>query len=252
MSLDIGPIVESWEYKPEELNVRLIDGIDGKPKIQIRIDMGLLQLEATGRPDGTRPYGKESLLDHYLSLLDEYRARHGHTEGFGLDHRDCELLFQESMQYYYRRISFLTLGMYLKAIADADHNLRIMDLRRDYASSEEDRTASEEYRGFVLMQRTQAEGKFHLEKKDYEGALSAIDRGIGQIEGFFRRIGREDLIEEGRELFLLREWRKEVAKEKPLGPLDKLRKELQAAIEREDYERAAILRDQIKAYEKLS
>ena len=254
MTLDIGPIVEGWEHKPEELNVRVIEGVDGSSKIQIRIDMGLLQLETNGRPDGTKPHGQGSLLDHYLSLLEEHGSKHNFDldHRFTLNHRDCELLFHESMQYYYRRISFLTLGMFEKSIKDADHSLSIMDLRREYAESEEDRLSSEQYRGFVLMQRTQAEGKLFIEKKDYERALGAIDRGIEQIEDFFRRNGREDLIEESKEIALLTEWKDEIANEKPLGPLDKLRKELQAAVEKEDFEKAAFLRDRIRDQEEFS
>ena len=31
----------------------------------MRIDLGLLQMELDGRPDGQRPHGFESLLDYY-------------------------------------------------------------------------------------------------------------------------------------------------------------------------------------------
>ena len=36
---------------------RKIVGEDGKEKLQVRLDLGLLQMELNGRPDGERPHG---------------------------------------------------------------------------------------------------------------------------------------------------------------------------------------------------
>ena len=44
--------------------MRIVPGDDGREKLQMRIDLGLLQMELDGRPDGQRPAGAESLLDH--------------------------------------------------------------------------------------------------------------------------------------------------------------------------------------------
>jgi len=43
--------------------VRTLKGKDGMPKIQLRVDLGLLQMNAEGRPDGKKPFGHESLLN---------------------------------------------------------------------------------------------------------------------------------------------------------------------------------------------
>ncbi len=37
----------------------------------MRIDLGLIQLETTGRPDGERPEGHESLLEYFESKAQE-------------------------------------------------------------------------------------------------------------------------------------------------------------------------------------
>ena len=105
MSEDIGPILNEWDKDPEADEIRKIMGLDGTEKIQIRVQFGLLQMEADGRPDGKRPYGKESLLEHYLSLIDTYREEYGTDDGFELDEHDCERLREESMQYYHRYVS---------------------------------------------------------------------------------------------------------------------------------------------------
>ena len=59
MDYDIGPILSKWKHKPGEVAVRCIAGRDGRPKIQMRLDLGLLQMEQDGRPDGRRPHGCE-------------------------------------------------------------------------------------------------------------------------------------------------------------------------------------------------
>ena len=59
MNLDINALLEDWHYNsPGELVVRKIMGNDGLPKIQMRVDLGLLQMECTARPDGKTPHGK--------------------------------------------------------------------------------------------------------------------------------------------------------------------------------------------------
>ena len=78
MSKDITSILAGWDFDPDELQVRIVAGDDGRDKIQMRIDLGLLQMELTGRPDGERPHGFESLLDYHearaASAGDDYPA----------------------------------------------------------------------------------------------------------------------------------------------------------------------------------
>jgi len=76
VSKDIKPILADWPHEPGKISVRKIRGRDGRVKIQLRLDLGLLQMEAEGRPDGERPYGHESLLEHYEQLLGRHRLRH--------------------------------------------------------------------------------------------------------------------------------------------------------------------------------
>ncbi len=51
---NIDDLLSNWEFHPDLLNVRLIKGSDGRDVIQMRVDLGVLQLETTGRPDGIR------------------------------------------------------------------------------------------------------------------------------------------------------------------------------------------------------
>jgi hypothetical protein len=68
---DITPVLKGWDYEPGTINVRKINGVDGSAKLQMRVDLGLLQMEMSGRPDGVRPHGCESLLDYFERELNE-------------------------------------------------------------------------------------------------------------------------------------------------------------------------------------
>ena len=82
MDRDISEILKSWDYQSNTLIIRKIEGDDGKEKIQIRIDLGILQMEAEGRPDGKIPHSAESLLEYYNSLIEEFKKRDGNAEKF--------------------------------------------------------------------------------------------------------------------------------------------------------------------------
>ena len=77
MKPDIGSILEQWPYEPGQITVRKIHGTDGKEKLQLRLDLGLLQMELSGRPDGREPYGFSSVLDYVEGQLAGYSRRHG-------------------------------------------------------------------------------------------------------------------------------------------------------------------------------
>ena len=43
MSKDLSRILDGWQYVPDEILVRIVEGDDGRRKIQMRIDLGLIQ-----------------------------------------------------------------------------------------------------------------------------------------------------------------------------------------------------------------
>ena len=44
MGLDLNPLLAEWPFDPHELNARLIVGDDGQRYLQMRLELGLLQL----------------------------------------------------------------------------------------------------------------------------------------------------------------------------------------------------------------
>src|SRR5438045_8255904 len=110
MDFDISPLLEQWPYKPGQVVVRKFKGKDGKEKIQLRVDLGLLQMNAEGRPDGKRPFGYTSLLEYHQARLYKHVAAHeGSDEGFGLKPEECAKLQLEALQYHHRYICLLQL-----------------------------------------------------------------------------------------------------------------------------------------------
>ncbi|MEE2709801.1 MAG: UvrB/UvrC motif-containing protein, partial [Gemmatimonadota bacterium] len=202
-----------------------------------------------GRPDGKQPYGKASLLDHYQAVQQEQQEKYGPDAQFSLTHEDCEKLQNESIQYYHRRISFFELEAFEEAGMDAEHNLEIMDLIRTHAMDENDKLSFEQFRPFVIMHRTRAHGLLSAERKDFNETQRFIEQGIREIEDFYKSYDREDLLEESQELKLLREWAEQIDGERPRSPIEQLQEDLEKAVENEEFERAAQLRDELKKHD---
>ena len=96
MSKDLGVLLHGWDYNPNEVTVRRIVGADGREKIQMRLDLGMLQMEVNGRPDGKRPHGAESLLEYHLNRLSDAETA-GNWSSWSLDGEACAVLKQEAM-----------------------------------------------------------------------------------------------------------------------------------------------------------
>ena len=75
---DITKLLRTWQYEPSTLNVRILEAEDGRELIQLRIELGVIQMEMNGRPDGVVQDGYPSLL----ALLEE-RGAHGGGETAG-------------------------------------------------------------------------------------------------------------------------------------------------------------------------
>lgn len=256
MAADLTPLLSDWPHDSadESRNVRCIRGADGRLKIQVRVRCGIFQWEYEGRPDGATPRGFPSLLDFYrahLKSLDRRRA--GATLRLGK--AEVEEISEEIMDYYQRRILFFRLGEYARAREDADHNVALMDLIREHAADPELAAQHEKWRGFVLMDRTRADALVLCQAGNHARAIQRVEQGIAELEDWFRRQEREDLIPVSQEIAALREFKLQLREtyNVPLSRkevIEGLREEQAKAIADEDYERAARLRDEIAQYER--
>jgi hypothetical protein len=179
-------LFRDWPYEFGEVVARKVTGHDGRDVLQLRIDMGVLQLETTGRPDGERPGGQATLLE----CLQQQLATEG--DDFELDDMRCIEIDREFVQFYHRRIAWLSLGEFDRAVADADHTLALMDFSLLHAPHREWAEMHEQYRPFVLFHRTQAAALAALELLDPKGAVVQIEAGTLQIEESYRVQGAEE------------------------------------------------------------
>ena len=118
---DIDSILRSWEFQPGEVTARLLKARDGRQVLQMRVDMGVLQMETELRPDGQRPHGAETYYDYLVGEV----IREGGE--FRLSKEQCAEADREFVQFYHRRLCWLSLREYRRAAQDADHSLAFMD-----------------------------------------------------------------------------------------------------------------------------
>jgi hypothetical protein len=249
MNLDIQSILDGWPFEPGQLNVRKIIGKDGKEKIQLRLDLGLLQMEVQGRPDGQRPFGHESLLDYYEHRRRHYERSHGSDEGFKLDKATCEKLRAESTMYYHRYLSAFVLEDYKTVKRDTHRNLRVFDLCRRYAAEEDDQMALEAYRPYVIMMNTRAKVHLALAASQPKKALRVLTDGIASIRDHFHGLALGEQLENSREIRILEEIARDIEEQMPVDPVEHLERELARAVREERYEDAASLRDKLRGFD---
>lgn len=242
MSKDINPILLGWEHDPDEFQVRIIAGDDGRDKLQMRVDLGVIQMEIDGRPDGLRPHGAESYLDHL-----EAKAGEAQVAGdlYQLENDDCAALMREGVQYYHRYLAAFHLRRFDLVARDTSRNLRLFAFVVRHAPDRRDRVEFDRFRPYVTMMRARALSAQAIDRDDYRDALAAIDEGIEGIRAFLRDYDEVEDPVNCRELSSLVRLRREVEQSRSVGPLERLEQQLNLAISLEDYEEAARLRDQV-------
>ncbi len=238
MSHSIDEILRDWPYDPDEVHVRLLTAADGREVLQMRLDMGLLQLETTGRPDGEHPGGAETYFDFLLA-----KASHA-GDGFTLSEEQCNEIDREFVQFYHRRICWLALKNYHQAVSDADHSLELMDFCKEHSPEESWTLSHEQYRPFVLFHRTQAASLAAVEDEQQEAAVQEINAGLERMLAVFREYEAEDRFEEDELVKRLIELREALRERFNVGRT--LEEQLDDAVAAEKYELAAELRDQLR------
>ena len=247
MSFDIAHILDNWEYQPGKVVVRKFKSRDGVERIQLRVDLGLLQMNAAGRPDGKRPLGHESLFQHYQLQKEKYQAAHAESHAaFTLSAEDCAKLQQEAIQYHHRYICLFQLEDFAGVLQDTARNLQVLDFVSANAASPDLSWSLQQFRPQLIMMRTRAAGALALEANRPAEALGHIDGGLEDLRKFYRENERFDLMEQSAEIQSLEAWQQEIQSRRPLSEREQLEQDLREAVLREDYERAAAVRDKLR------
>lgn len=241
MSQDIDYILRGWDFKPGMVQARMVQARGNRQVIQMRVDLGVLQLETQGRPDGAQPHGHDSYLDY---LREQARLAKRHSKRFTLGEEQSQEADREFLQFYHRRVCWLALRQYSRAVADANHTLAFMDFVKEHSPSEEYTQAHEQYRGFVLFQRTQAAAALEVERERPEAAIDEIRQGLEAMRTFFAEFEMEEQMEEDGMVQHLRKVEASLRNEYNINAT--LQEQLERAVADEDYEKAARLRDELR------
>jgi hypothetical protein len=134
-------------------------------------------------------------------------------------------------------------------LRDADRNIRAFDFVEKHSERAEMAWALQQLRPQLLMMRIRALGSQKLDANNFVGAIESIDEGIEEIRNFYNEQGRGDLIEQSGEIQSLVAWVQELRSSRPLSEREKLENALRDAVKREDYEKAAAVRDALKSLE---
>src|SRR6184192_3229007 len=243
MSLDLNIVLKDWPHEPGMIKVRKVTGLDGREKLQLRIDLGVLQMEMTGRPDGLRPHGCDSLLSYHQNRVQLAKAA---GDQYELTPEECSELQQEGIQYYHRYVSLFQLSDYAGVIRDTQRNLDLFSFVDEHSEREEIVWNFQQFRPYVLMMNTRARASIFLNEGKFGDGMREIEKGRDAIVEFFQHSNFPELASKSSEIAFLDEWLEEVRAKRPLTKLEIMQREMEGAIASELYERAAELRDAIK------
>jgi hypothetical protein len=243
-SADLRRILKAWPYDPEH-DARIVRGEDGREVLQVRTPVGLEQYEMDGRPDGLRPHGMESALEYHLHRLNQAKFA-GREADFEVSPQECGELFQEGTLYYFRYVRLFQLKDWARTIRDTARNLRAFDFLHQHAGREEDQQFLEKWRPYVLRVHASAAAMLEVDKGAYDDASRVTREAIRNIESLEDLEDETFRFERERSLMALRELESQIQKNRPLSELEKLEHQLRRAIDTQEFERAARLRDRIR------
>ncbi len=253
MSEDITEILQDWQYEPDDIQVRVVEGDDGRRKIQLRVDLGMLQMEIDGRPDGARPEQCESLLIYHQKLQRARDEAHPDAAPYLLGEDDCAELWREGLQYYHRYLAFWHLKMYELCARDTRRNLDLFAFVCAHCDNEQHRVQFDQWRPYVIMMHTRSVATPLIDNREFDAGLRAIEAGIEGIHEFLDEYQQDHRAEECVELTTLERWRQEIlaneeeaAAARPKSALEVLRQKLDEAVAAEEFEKAARHRDEIR------
>lgn len=244
MSSDITRLLDEWPYDGDD-NVRIITADDGRSVLQVRQPLGIEQYELDGRPDGAELDGFETFVDHVEHRLAEYRSAHGTDEGFELSDDEMSEMRDEGVLFYYRYLLLFQLNDFERVIRDTRHNLQICRLLERYATDEQEASEVLQFKPYVVRMHAVARAMGEVREHRNDTARTILQEGIDEIQAMGEIDTPAFQFERVRSVNYLRSALEQI-EDTPDDPVAELRRELDSAVQQEDYERAARLRDSIR------
>jgi hypothetical protein len=244
MGRDITELLREWPYDSDD-NTRIVQTSDGRDVLQVRQPLGIEQYELDGRPDGARPFGNETVVDSIEERLETFKADNNDAHGFELTHEDCTLMQSEGILFYYRYLMLFQLGDFERVVRDTGHNLRICELLEHHCNDQDDRIAVLQFKPYIYRMNSIARAMTSIKKQEHDKARQIIQEAITVIQQMDEIDSPAFQFERVRSINYLKSALDQVKESEP-DPVARLSAELKTAIDNEDYERAAMLRDRIR------
>jgi hypothetical protein len=218
-------LLRDFPYEPGRVRARLVRAKDGREVLQVRVELGILQMECDGRPDGL-----ESAFSAGRSLANAMGAAEGRLEVAQLEQRT---------------VAFLAAGDPVRALRDTESILELLDRLADEAP-EAEREWVESARFSVIVLRTRAMAAALVQVGRQREASSAVEQGLRLLRVEAERIGIGDQFDALGDVRALRTLRESLVPQLPPAERSELEARLEAAVRTENYKLAAILRDELR------
>lgn len=253
MTLDLDELTSGWDCPPGEIRARVVVGRDGHELLQLRIDLGVMQMQPQGRPDGQRCHGLASARDFVAHEL--------HVGTRSLSEADWDELEREITQVNYRRMAYATLAEDALHADDPDAARRflrgaLVDVEfclAELALLARREPLGGEYatlRATLVFDHARLRTQLHIVNERYEDAIEEAERGAAHLARVLAEFGYdEEQQADDPGVSYLRELSRRLRSEYGIGRT--LRERLAEAIAHEDFEQAALLRDELEQREPL-
>ncbi len=249
MKHDISDLLRDWPFDPDH-NIRIINIGKERDVMQVRQPMGIEQYELDGRPDGIRPFGKETFLTKMQDRLKDHLVTVGNEDGFVISEEDFIMLQNEGILFYYRYLHLFQINDFKRTARDTEHNLRICDFVEKYAGKEVESEAILQYKPYILRMHAVARAMSILNDNVRDEAVQVLEDAIDEIEVMPEVDTPAFKFEKIRSIQYLQSTLKQISEGED-DPVHELQQELEAAVEAEEYELAAELRDRIEELTRL-
>jgi hypothetical protein len=226
---DLTAILREFPYEPGRVQARIVAAADGRQVVQVRVELGILQMECEGRPDGAPSVlGAGDGIARPLS-----------------DPTHAAAARIEAAQVQHRAVAYLALGDAPRALRDAEQVLAVLG-RLAAEGPTVERDWAEGARFSALVFRTRAAAAVYTRQGRSRDAVGAVDVGLKLLHVQATRLGIDDQFETLADVRALRTMRDALQPQLPPAQRAELEQRLLAAVRAENYELAAILRDELR------